>query len=411
MDFDEAEHMISEVVGGKRFNQFVIIYNQDGKEVFRSSNAEILPKDLPKDEKWQTVETDAGHIIRILTLPLGKPRSIKGEKAGKVDTRILQTGLILDEELLRLKTLSRDVILYSLIILGLIFLLTFWLAEALLRPLKELAVYLRYMGSRLEISPEMRTLEPVAPIADTEDEFGLLVAETRRLRDLIGSGLKNTQVWTAQMAHELKTPLTLLQNSIERIRLAKDSREREMRLQEASDEVAHLNAIISSFLEWQAAENFPEASHEMHAVRLGVLAQELAVKFERQYPGRIKLEGSSNRRIFAQRGFVYQAISNLVTNALRYSPEQSQVIIRLHEDRVEILDEGPGLPIHVLKRLGEPFNYGVKDNRGFGLGLAWVSTICRKYDWALRFERVQEDKYGVCRELTLASIRFPDEVE
>ncbi len=409
-DFNEAETIISDVVGGEKFNQFIVIYSKNGNEIYRSENAEVLPEKIPRDEKWQTIETD-GHIIRVLTLPLARPHVPK-HGGPSVDHRILQTGLILDEDLLRLKTLSRHVLAYSALIMALILLTTFWLAEALLRPLKELANYLRHMSGRLEVSPDIRESEPpVPPIRDDDDEFGQLVNETRRLRDMIGRGLKNTQAWTAQMAHEMKTPLTILQNSLEQARTEPNTERREQNLLEASKEIEHLNALISSFLEWSAAENFPEIADDLHAVRLGTIASELFERFERQDPERMKFEGDSDRRIFAKKGFVHQAISNLITNSLRYSPKGATVTVRVLEDRVEIIDEGLGLPAHVVEHLGEPFNYGAKDRHGFGLGLAWVRTICRKYGWTLNFERrpnASAEKTGTS-EVTVVSIRFPKE--
>lgn len=390
-DFDQAETIISDVVGGEHFNLFIIIYKKTGEEIFRSANAEALPEKIPINEKWQTVESDGGHILRVLTLPLARQ-----------DTRILQMGLILDQDLLKMRAVSRNVIVYSILILALILMTTLWLAEALLRPLKELALYLRHMSSRLEVSPDMRATEPpVPPIRDEDDEFGLLVGETRRLRDRIGQGLKNTQAWTAQMAHEMKTPLTILKINLERARGESEPARRDAALKEAGNEVSHLNQLISSFLEWSAAENFPEISEDLHAVRLGQVARDLAERFEHQNPGRLKLDGDSNLRVFAKRGFAHQAISNLLTNALRYSPPETEVRIRVRDDRVEIEDSGPGLPSHVIDHLGEPFNYGTKNEHGFGLGLAWVRTICRKYGWTLNFQRVGE--------MTVASIAFPPE--
>lgn len=405
-DFDEAETIISTVVGGDRFNQFIIIYKRNGDEIYRSANAEVLPANLPRDQKWQTIETQ-GHFIRVLTLPLARP----GHKhTGMLtDTRILQTGLILDQDLVRMRTVSRHVIIYTLMILALILLTTFWLAEALLQPLKELALYLRHVSSHLEFSPDLGSSElPVPPIQEQDDEFGLLLAETSRLRDMIARGLKNTQAWTAQMAHEMKTPLTILQNSLERARTESDSQKREASLKDASDEITHLNSLISSFLEWSAEENFPEQTEDLHAVRLGQVAGELSAKFERQFPGRIRLEGDSSLRVFAKGGFAHQALSNLLTNALRYSPAGAPVLLRLSEDRVEVVDCGPGLPAHVLEHLGEPFNYGSKEKRGFGLGLAWVRTICRKYGWQLEFRRAVEQIGGNATDVTIATIQFPN---
>ena len=404
-DFEEAEDIIREVVGGERFNQFIIIYGRSGKELYRSPNAVGVPK-IPAEPKWQTIDTD-GHLVRVLTLPLSHPLAAK--HVGKGQTRTLQTGLLLNEDLLRMRSLSRNVIVFSVLILFLIILTTFWLSEALLRPLKELALYLRHLGSRLSATPISSELAPAIPYAKGNDEFGQLVKETERLRVSIGQSLKNTQVWTAQMAHEMKTPLTILQNSLERAKVESDGAKRDRIIAEAADEIAHLNGLISSFLEWSAAENFPGGADEVHAIKLAQRATELAEKFERQYPGRIRVQGESNKIVFAKRGFVQQAISNLVTNALRYSPDGSPVVIRVADDRVEIVDEGPGLPPAVQERLGEPFNYMKSNVRGFGLGLAWVRTICGKYGWSLTFERRNETSDGREREVTVAGIRFPVE--
>ncbi len=392
-EFEEAEDIISEVVGGEKFNQFIIVYGRTGQELYRSPVAVALPEKVPLEPKWQTIEAD-GHFIRILTVPLKRTLNAKGP------TRTLQTGLILDDDVLRLRTANRHVILYGVLILGLILLTTVWLSEALLRPLKELAQYLRYVSG--QVNPLQPEVTPPARLLKVgTDEFGQLVKETYHLRDLITKSFRNTQAWTAQMAHEMKTPLTILQNSLERARTEVDSEKRERWMNEASQEVGHLNGLISSFLEWSAAENFANIEEELHAIRLGQVTRQLAERFENQYPGRLKIEGDSKLTVFAKRGFVQQAVTNLITNALKYSPSASVVTVKLMEDRVLIIDEGPGIPETVIKHLGEPFNYGRADFRGYGLGLAWVRTICRKYDWQLTFERVDGR--------TVAQIRFPTE--
>ena len=407
-EFEEAEDIIAEVVGGERFNQFIIIYDRNHRELYRSPTAESLPEQIPLEPKWQQIEAD-GHFIRVLTVPFAKSSKSTNLKEGR-QTRILQTGLILDDDILRLKNVSRHVILYSIMILCLILLTTAWLSETLLRPLKELAQYLRYVGGRFSESPvQPEIIPPISLVKAGDDEFGQLVKETYRLRDLIGKSLRNTQVWTAQMAHEMKTPLTILQNSLERARTEADATARDRWLEEASNEIGHLNGLISSFLEWSAAENFPRVEEELHASRLAQTAKNLAEKFELQYPGRIRFSGDSKITVFAKRGFMQQAISNLIMNALRYSPTEAPVTIELNDRAIKICDEGPGLPDSVLQHLGEPFNYGRNDTRGFGLGLAWVRTICSKYDWELSFRREMRMRDGTEKTSTVAQIIFPIE--
>ena len=406
-EFEEAEDIISEVVGGgEKFNQFIIVYGKNGKELYRSPTAEILPDNVPLEPKWQTIESD-GHFIRVLTVPLVRASNSKVSKGPA--TRILQTGLILDDDILRLKTVNRHVILYSILILCLILLTTAWLSEALLKPLQELAHYLRYVSRRAGGGPNEPEIAPPESLARAgDDEFGQLVKEAYRIRDLLGKGMRSTQVWTAQMAHEMKTPLTILQNTLERAKTENDAVIRERWLNEATSEIGHLNGLISSFLEWSEAENFQAVDQELHASRLVLVATKLVENLQHQAPGRVRIEGDSRVTVFAKRGFVKQAISNLVTNSLRYSPVDSPVILRLRGQIIQIIDDGPGVPPGVLQHLGEPFNYGGKDLHGFGLGLAWVRTICRKYDWKLSFERAKESDG---REVTVAQIIFPDEAD
>lgn len=406
-EIEEAEDIISEVVGGAKFNQFILIYGKSGRELYRSPVAENLPEKIPLEPKWQTIESD-GHFIRVLTLPLTRASTSKLQKGPA--TRILQTGLILDDDILRLKTLNRYVLLYSFVILILILLTTFWLSEALLKPLKELAQYLRFVGLRAGGVPvATEPLPGTSLLKAGDDEFGQLVKEAYRLREIINRGLKTTQVWTAQMAHEMKTPLTILQNTLERSRTEIEESARDKLLDEASSEIVHLNGLISSFLEWSEAENLRAAAQELHAIRLQQVATNLTESFTHSHPGRVRLEGESNLTVFAKRGFVKQAVTNLITNALRYSPPDSVVSIRLKANSIQIIDEGPGMPDGVLEHLGEPFNYGSRAVHGFGLGLAWVQTICRKYDWNLSFERAVDKGWKPGTSVTIAKIEFPAE--
>ena len=413
-EFEEAEDIIADTTGGERFNQFIVIYGRDGHVIYRSPRADELPELIPTDTKWQTIEHN-GHIIRVLTLPLAP---FQGSRTmGR--RRILQTGLILDEDLLRWTEINRYIIIFSFFTILMILLATFSLSEALLRPLKDLAQYLRYVGrgvsERRMVTDEARGGQRPLNVPAGNDEFGQIVKEVQALHGRINDSLRNTQAWTAQMAHEMKTPLTILQNSLERAKVADSTVEIHTSIDEASTEVAHLNALITGFLDWASAENFSGDRDIVHAVRIEQMVSELSEKIERQNPGRLVFQSSCELRVFAKRSFVQQAISNLITNALKYSPADQPVVIEISGHRLTVTDSGPGLPVEVEGRIGRPFNHGIANqgslhvmregDRGFGLGLAWVSTICHKYGWSLQIER-REIQGGL---RTVASISFPDE--
>ena len=386
--FEDAADIIDDVTGGEHPNQFFLVYSRTGNLIYKSANADYLPDNIPLTPTWQTIENE-GHYIRVLSIPLEKHRPGIAFSGGH--HRMLQTGIILDEALVRWREVGRYVFIYSSLIIVLILLSTIILSATLLTPLRQLAAYLRFMGSRFD-EKQMVKDENAIPAANLaaqlmkhKDEFGQLVVAAQSLHERVGRALKTTQVWTAQMAHEMKTPLTILQNSLEGIRSAGELEAKDKAALEAQKEVTHLNSLISGFLEWTSAENFPTTDADVHAIRLNTEVEEIAQKMLRAHPGRVKIELESDVRVFARPAFFQQAVSNLISNALKYSPAHADVRVVLRNDTLSIFDEGGGIPPDVLKNLGQPFNYGLTDRHGFGLGLAWVSTICRKYGWELRF--------------------------
>ncbi len=379
-EFEDAQGVVESVVNGDKLNQFVIIYNRKGKMVYRSKIAQIVPSDISTEIRWQTIVKN-GHFIRILTLPLEK------QFTGGPH-RILQAGIILDADLLRWRSLGRNLIIYSALIMLLVIGVTWSLSRSLLRPLVQLSLFLKYLSNqfdekKLVVGTDVNMVLPKI-IQSSNDEFSDLVQAAQSLHSRILQSLKTTQVWTAQMAHELKTPLTILSNCLESFQSAKSEVEKENAIKDSLNEVAHLNKLISSFLEWTSAENFPVSQAELHALKLKNVVEETALRISRNYPDRIKFTANSNLTLFAQPGFLEQAISNLVVNALKYSPGTVELI--LENEKLSILDHGSGIPKSVIDNLGQPFNYAHKTAHGFGLGLAWVTTICRKYDWQLKFE-------------------------
>ena len=83
-----------------------------------------------------------------------------------------------------------------------------------------------------------------------------------------------------------------------------------------------------------------------------------------------------------------QLLTNLISNALKYSPSTEKVWVKVEGNLVSVEDRGQGIPQSVLEKLGQPFNFQRQEGiKGSGLGLAWVNTICKKYGWTLRITR------------------------
>ena len=110
-----------------------------------------------------------------------------------------------------------------------------------------------------------------------------------------------------------------------------------------------------------------------------------------QQDHRFSLSCDENIEFVGDRGEIYSAISNLVSNAAKYTPHQGkiEILIRLSEDFLEVRigDNGPGIEAQHLPRLTERF-YRVDVSRssetgGTGLGLAIVKHIVNRHDGEL----------------------------
>jgi signal transduction histidine kinase len=391
-DFEEAESIIEEVIGGESYNQFVVISDREGKEFYRSLSAiSMLPDRFSTESKWQTIEYE-GHVLRVLTLPLGG--------------RVLQTGLALDLELVRLRNININILFISFFFLLLLLSLTVILTRILLRPLEDLGKFLRYVNLNFK-NPVSVSDAPIEYLPSdsmsTNDEIGRLVTEVNQLNRNAVTSLGRTQRWTAQLTHEMKTPLTILLTQIQKLELSLTMPEQASTLAEAKSEIYRINSLVSDFLEWSQTENLPRGGDELHAIRVRRTVEQIVLRLQQGLPepdrSRIVFSADPlvNERatVFAYPAFVEQAIGNLISNALKYSPEQSIVSVILKVNGISVEDEGVGLPEAVLRNLGQPFNSGKMSGEGFGLGLAWIDTICRRYGWRLEIARTDKSKTSV----------------
>lgn len=184
-------------------------------------------------------------------------------------------------------------------------------------------------------------------------------------------------------AHEFRTPLAVLKTRIGLFRKKGDTGPQAVQelVRTVEGEVDRLSAIVGSLLE---LTNLEQNGHEEQVTADGLLreaAEEVAVQARaRQISLRLAAEPCE---VTGDRALLRQAVSNLVENAVKYSPDGSkvQLIARRGKDCVilEVTDQGPGIPEKLQERVFEPF-FRVDDARsrqqgGAGLGLALVRAI------------------------------------
>lgn len=381
-DIEELEDFFHELLESRKINKIILIRDLNGKVLYSSKNADWLPDDFKQDVRWQTV-TEEGHTIRILSIEIPALK------------KLLQIGMVLDSEIGLWRRLDAKYVLFSLFTALLILGVSVLLTSMLLTPLRRLSLYLNHLSTEVEsgtMESETKSFSLLSR-SNENDEFADLTRAVLKLRDKISIHYGIFQQWTAQMAHSLKTPLTIIRANLEKIKTRHEPLQSDLAngLKESLEEVQRLDSTISSFLSWATIEGGSDHEGQIQAINAQDRIQDMVTRLDKVFDGRLETRLQGSLRVFANLEHFDQALSNLIVNALKYSPTASKVVITSTSNQIVIEDKGPGIPEKVLSRIGEPFNFGEQTaSHGTGLGLSWASSICKKYGWKLSISSVPQ---------------------
>lgn len=278
---------------------------------------------------------------------------------------------------LRLRNrLTIGLIIVVALFAGLSALIAFWSASRVMRPVADLAARLsKFRGGGLEqLAPHFANDE-VGQLAATLDDYAGKLTELV-IRD---------REFNADVSHELRTPVAVIRGATELMLAQNDlpekTRQRLLRIDRAARQS---NELIEALLLLSRNERQMPAHSDSTDVAAVV---EQVVETQRAQVGNKALElvvlrtGNEPVTVDAPVAVLAVALSNLVGNAIRYTPSgQIRVIIDQHE--VRVADEGPGIDAKDAERL---FTRGVRGEgatgKGAGLGLAIVRRLCDLYGW------------------------------
>ncbi len=261
-----------------------------------------------------------------------------------------------------------------------------WLAtRRAMRPLDALA---EQIGQRAPT--QLQALVPVvAPV-----EIRPLLDSLNDLLARVESALDQERRFTADAAHELRTPLAALQAQLQVALRARDDGERDHSLEvmrQGLVRAAHLVEQMLLLARLDPASGIPDPQ----AVDLGAVAETVCADLgsrilERQLD--FELDCPAACIVWGQREWLYVLIRNLVDNALCYTPIGGQVFVTLGtstagECELVVTDSGPGVPFDERERVTRRFyRLHQNDTPGSGLGLAIVSRIVELHGAALSLD-------------------------
>jgi signal transduction histidine kinase len=238
------------------------------------------------------------------------------------------------------------------------------------------------LTARLPVAPASGELDMLAGIVNVMlDEVQRLVGEVKSASD--------------SLAHDLRTPLTRLRALLYRIEQDKGLPEPQAQmLAQAIGETDTLLGRFRALLRVSEIES-RERRAGFAPVELGRIIQQIGELFEPVAADRgieLRVQADEPAVVQADGELIFEAVSNLVDNALKFTPSGGQVSVRLMRlpegPRIEVRDTGPGVPADERASVLQRFYRSARDQTqpGSGLGLSIVAAIARLHDFALELD-------------------------
>ncbi|MEE3000281.1 MAG: stimulus-sensing domain-containing protein [Pseudomonadota bacterium] len=369
--------------------------------LFRNILRELLPdikavSDLSTAKKI-ALKGEQGSAIR--TLAHGKfslSVAVPVQRYKKVLAALILTndGSKINETIFQVRL---DILkIFSLVLLVTI-LLSIYLASSIARPLKNLAI------ATEDIRKGKSRHYAIDDILSRKDEIGELGNMLNDMTEALWRRMETIERFAADVAHEIKNPLTSIKSAVETIASIKNS-EQQMKLMEiVKDDIGRLDRLISDISD--ASRLDAELSRKkMVPIKINLLLEELIsfygvavdtkgiqFKFNNEFDGPILIQGNEDR--------IVQVFRNLIDNAISFSPEKGIISLRLNLDnqmvKICVEDEGVGLQPGTEESVFKRFYRERPDNEKFGmhsgLGLSISQQIIKAHGGMISAKNLRDD--------------------
>jgi signal transduction histidine kinase len=226
-------------------------------------------------------------------------------------------------------------------------------------------------------------------------EIAPLVHAVNQALDRLETGFRAQRDFTADMAHELRTPLSI-------VRARVDSLEPGPIRDALRNDLVNMTRTVNQVLDIAELESFIVATdaradlHEVCADAVSLMAP-LAVELGKTIaltgePGPVWVRGHAEA--------LFRAVRNLIENALRHTPPGLSIEVEVMKDGVRVLDDGPGVPDADRESIFRRFwrrDRTSGDSRG--LGLAIVARVAEAHDGSVMVEKRPEGGAVFCLRL------------
>jgi two-component system sensor histidine kinase ChvG len=277
-------------------------------------------------------------------------------------------------------------------------LLSFYLASTIALPIHRLA------DAADRVRRAKGRKDSIPDLTRRHDEIGDLSGALREMTQAVWMRMDAIERFAADVAHEIKNPLTSLRSAVETVARVEDPLQQKKLMGIILDDVQRLNRLISDIsdasridAEMSRAEAGPvdlremlQAMADIHQATAGAASATM----------KLALAPQADLRVQGMEGRLGQVLRNLISNAVSFSPANGTITLAAHRDgkTVTILvdDQGPGIPPDKLTAIFERFYSerpkGEKFGTHSGLGLSISKQIVEAHGGSLTAENLRDEE-------------------
>jgi two-component system, OmpR family, sensor histidine kinase ChvG len=342
---------------------------------------------LRGEESSEVREIAEGRLLISVAVPVQRYRQVLGALMLSSDDTGIEAAL---------RDVRIDILNVFLVVLSATVLLSLYLASTIARPVRRLA----------EAAEQVRRGQgrkaQIPDLSSRGDEIGDLSAALKDMTTALWDRMDAIEHFAADVAHEIKNPLSSLRSAVETIARVEDPAQQKKLMSVLLDDVKRLDRLISDISD--ASRLDAELSRaELEPVAIGRMLETLIEIQQTAQPDGptfdIKLEGDPDRLVvMGIEGRLVQVFRNLLSNAVSFSPAGGHVGIRCAHEKdavvVAVEDRGPGIPDAKLDAIFDRFYTqrpkGEKFGTHSGLGLSISRQIVEAHGGRIWAENIRD---------------------
>jgi signal transduction histidine kinase len=348
------------------WTNILLLSGEENNDLYQSFEYQLRLLALKKN--WQTVLPIIDNdLIEVYSAPINE----------RYWMFIGRSSEVREESLSTIRYISLFVI-FPFILIG--FILSYFLARNILKPIKELATTMNLIKNG--------NAESRAKVRGTDDEIDLLTSEFNSLLDRNRILIRNLRETVDNVAHDLRTPLTRFRSNAEHALLnSSDTSELRVALQDAVENSDNILELLNGIMVVAEAESqiMQLNLQEVSVKELLDSVTELYEHVAEQSGIKLEMNCAAEIRINCDPRRIIQALGNLLDNAIKFSPAGGTIRIRCEADEkdvtISIVDHGRGISADELPRIWSRLyrGDGSRTTPGLGIGLSLVKAIINSH--------------------------------